>query len=618
MMRNKTKACIRLSLAVLLLCGAVIGSVRADTITSGNASTLEVKYLENSQTWQITPNTDTVSANSDALVTSKDVYDYVSGLTGGTVGDSTVADSGKLVTGQAVYDYLHQNEVELGVDSTAWGRNSVALGASSNAYGKGSVALGYLTKAGTSETNADDVYATALGYFAYAQAPNSVAVGDAYVEAYANQGIAIGKYAKALETNAVAIGGNAIEGESAVARGISSVAIGDRSKAEGKESLALGYYAYALASGSVAVGDCYVSADANQGVAIGKYSKALATNAVAIGGNENEEAGGAYAKGWSAVALGDGSKAYGKGSVALGYGAQAGTEEMISTVSGEETITDVETEVYATAIGYHSKASGKFGTAVGHENTVTGESAVVLGSENTIGGNATIAIGKKIHTSAQNAVVIGGGTDSEITAVADNSVVLGYGSTSEEADTVSVGSATQQRKIVHVADGEADTDAVNVGQLKDAMNENRNEMGRALGTLDSRVNDVAAGAAALAALHPTEYNPENKASFAVGYGHYRNANAGAFGAFFMPNEDVTVSLASTIGNGNPMLNAGVSFKLGKRGNAIYAKQDSRIIQKLVTENAEQAKKIETLEADNAQMKAQIAEILKKLEMAEKR
>ena len=457
MMRNKKRVCIRLSLAVLLLCGVGLGSVRADTITTGNSYTLEVIYLTDSTKWQITPITATVSANTNALVTSKNVNSYISNRTAKTVSEIN-ASNNNFITGKILYNYLSG-----------------------------------LTN-GTVATSGENI--------------NKMVTGAAV--------------ATAINT------------------------------AKSELAAAINEASYSVVSGS--------------------------TDALTVSKNETD-------KKWTiTVNTDDVSENSGK------------------LVTGQAV--------------YDYLHQNK--VELGAGSTALGRNSVVLGSENTIGGNATIAIGKKINTSAQNAIVIGGGTDSEITAVADNSVVLGYGSTSEEADTVSVGSATQQRKIVHVAAGKVDTDAVNVGQLKDAMNENRNEMGRALGTLDFRVNDVAAGAAALAALHPTEYNPENKASFAVGYGHYRNANAGAFGAFFTPNEDVTVSLASTIGNGNPMVNAGLSFKIGKRGNAIYAKQDSRIIQKLVTENAEQAKKIETLEADNAQMKAQIAEILKKLELSEKR
>ena len=84
--------------------------------------------------------------------------------------------------------------------------------------------------------------------------------------------------------------------------------------------------------------------------------------------------------------------------------------------------------------------------------------------------------------------------------------------------------------------------------------------------LTKDINRVGAGSAALAALHPQDFNPDDKWDFAVGYGHYKNANASAVGAFYRPNTGTTVSLATTIGNGDPQVSAGVSFKIGMGKN----------------------------------------------------
>ena len=84
--------------------------------------------------------------------------------------------------------------------------------------------------------------------------------------------------------------------------------------------------------------------------------------------------------------------------------------------------------------------------------------------------------------------------------------------------------------------------------------------------LTKDINKVGAGSAALAALHPQDFNPDDKWDFAVGYGHYRNANASAVGAFYRPNAGTTVSLAATVGNGDPQVSAGVSFKIGMGKN----------------------------------------------------
>ena len=105
------------------------------------------------------------------------------------------------------------------------------------------------------------------------------------------------------------------------------------------------------------------------------------------------------------------------------------------------------------------------------------------------------------------------------------------------------------------------TGLVTGGTVYDALQDMNNRTEE----LTNDINKVGAGAAALAALRPEAFDPNDKWSFAVGYGHYKNANAGALGAFFKPNADTTVSLSSIIGNGNPMMNAGVSFKLGNKG-----------------------------------------------------
>lgn len=131
------------------------------------------------------------------------------------------------------------------------------------------------------------------------------------------------------------------------------------------------------------------------------------------------------------------------------------------------------------------------------------------------------------------------------------------------------------------------TGYVTGGQVYDSLNDRVN-------SLDGKINRVGAGAAALAALHPEAFTPGDKWSFAVGLGHYENANAGAIGAFFKPNADTTVSFGGTIGNGPSMLNAGVSFKLGARGvmAATGGGIDAKDFLALKAENEAQTKEIQ--------------------------
>lgn len=128
------------------------------------------------------------------------------------------------------------------------------------------------------------------------------------------------------------------------------------------------------------------------------------------------------------------------------------------------------------------------------------------------------------------------------------------------------------KAIGNVGEGKNDTDAVNVKQVNDlaarqgeAITENAahiGELGRAVNKLDNRINRVGAGAAALAALHPGSYDPDDKLDVSAGVGNYRGANAAAVGLFFHPNERTILSVAGSMGGGENMVNAGVTLKVG--------------------------------------------------------
>ncbi len=137
-------------------------------------------------------------------------------------------------------------------------------------------------------------------------------------------------------------------------------------------------------------------------------------------------------------------------------------------------------------------------------------------------------------------------------------------------------------QIHHVAPGQAPDDAVNVSQL--------NATNYAVNKLDTRVNRVGANAAALAALHPLDFDPDDKWDFSAGYGHYKDANAAAVGAFYRPNEDTMFSVGGSFGGGENMVNAGISVKLGQ-GNHVS------------TSRVAMAKEIKDLKKDVAALKA---------------
>lgn len=125
------------------------------------------------------------------------------------------------------------------------------------------------------------------------------------------------------------------------------------------------------------------------------------------------------------------------------------------------------------------------------------------------------------------------------------------------------------QKVTNVAAGdisEKSTDAVNGSQLF-ATNQQVAQNAQSISKLDNRINKVGAGAAALAALHPLDFDPDDKWDFAAGYGNYNGENAAAIGAYYRPNEDTMFSVGGSFGNGENMVNAGVSLKLGQ-GNHV--------------------------------------------------
>ena len=144
-------------------------------------------------------------------------------------------------------------------------------------------------------------------------------------------------------------------------------------------------------------------------------------------------------------------------------------------------------------------------------------------------------------------------------------------------------------------------DAVNGGQLyatnqlvKDNAS-NISLLGNSIDKLDNRVDKVGAGAAALAALHPLDFDPEDKWDFAAGYGNYSGASAVALGAYYRPNEDTMFSVGGSFGNGENMVNAGVSLKLGQSNHAPASK-------------AAMEKKISALSQEVEELKAAIADL----------
>ena len=230
---------------------------------------------------------------------------------------------------------------------------------------------------------------------------------------------------------------------------------------------------------------------------------------------------------------------------------------------------------------------------------------------------------KKDKTTGQNLSALDSGlkTTSDLihTNTAGDTIQIGGNSTATKIDVN--GKDGKGRVITGVVTDATDpTSAANVGYVNGVTAANTQQiyrdMNNAYGRLNNNINKAAAGSNALAALHPLDYDPDDKADFAVGYGHYRNANAAAVGAFYHPNENTMVNVGVSLGNGDPGFNAGVSFKVG-RGGAGHEAMSKTEMAKVINS---QSKEIDALKKDNADkdkridaLEQKMAEILAKLD-----
>ena len=248
---------------------------------------------------------------------------------------------------------------------------------------------------------------------------------------------------------------------------------------------------------------------------------------------------------------------------------------------------------HMTVIGSKNTVSDAKNTIiVGDNRTVTGaNNTVIIGSSDngtTTAVHDAVAIGHNTDVSTEGGVALGSGSKATVAAGAVGYDILTNAPSTDTSATwkstasaVSVGDVANDvtRQITSVAAGTNDTDAVNVAQLKrlhDMISVNAyntvnvqgdvTNLKKDVSRLDKRVNRGVAGAAALAALHPLDFDPDAKWDFAAGYGHFHNGNAAALGAFYRPNEDVQLSVGSTVGNGDTVVNAGVSVKVGAHIN----------------------------------------------------
>ena len=449
-------------------------------------------------------------SDDKTVASTVDISKYVQGEVNKKSDYHLIANTAK--DSKGVYKVDNNGNVELFVaDDTNKKTNTVKI---SNVASKDSVAVVYDNNKSLKSTNAGTV------------GSESIALGKDATTGWMS--VALGDKTKATGQDSTAIG------HEAEATGLDSIAIGGKAKATGSDSIAIGNDTTASSIYSVAIGDD-IHFTGNSATAVGQQAHATGDYSTALGAMTNVDAKyNASHSDW---------RKSGTQSTTIGYGSGSWGD-------------------YSTALGAFAKTENQFSSAIGYNSQATAENAVALGAAAKASAHGGVALGT-LSVADRAAGEKGAFAPDQINATEQSTWVSTDGA-------VSVGDIGQNitRQITNVAAGSKDTDAVNVAQLKKVSknitnidNQLVNLNGR-ISNLDNRVNKVGAGAAALAALHPLDFDPDAKWDFAAGYGNYRGTNAAAVGAYYRPNEDTMFSVGGTFGNGENMVNAGVSFKLG--------------------------------------------------------
>lgn len=259
---------------------------------------------------------------------------------------------------------------------------------------------------------------------------------------------------------------------------------------------------------------------------------------------------------------------------------------------------------FTLGIGHYTNINANKGLAIGSYNTLTsnatesgvfgqgeyGKSAIdasgsySIGNYNHISGNNTFVMGNNITTSLENAVILGNdSTDGDVVSTSsytfNNGKTVNYAGTTP-ISTVSVGAKDKERTITNVAAGRVSatsTDAINGSQLYGAH--------QMIDYVENESNKGDARAAALAALHPMAYDPDNRVQYMAGYGHYKNANALALGVGYYHRDNLLLTTGVTL-NSHIMANVGVTYKPGKSQVTSHSQNLESRVQALETQNKE--------------------------------
>jgi autotransporter adhesin len=514
---------------------------------------------------------------------------------GGT--DNTVTNNAKSI---GVVGY--QNTVG-GNNAVAFGENNIAAGTNSFVGGNDSKALGRDSFAYGAHAEATIEYTVAIGSQARTAAYNTIAIGNG---AYANgeSTVVLGRTNTVNAENATVVGSNNGEvksGQGAVVGYSNQVldnskeqlTFGSNNKTKNQGATVVGSHSQAVAVDSLALGNNAV-ADVQNSVALGTNAtteEAISTDHIHINGERYDFAGGVAD---STVSVGTTNKA-GNGGV-MNY-KRTITNVAAGRVDGNSTdaINGSQLNAVINALKFTTVAEGDNTTvhktqnidggkefSVSVNKDLTNMNSVQFGTVNDPQHNYIGKNGSHVFNEEINSDYGANGFKVENTDNLDNAqfnidgMVADSNGKHIEFTTQNITAGGQQ--LHDVADGVADTDAVNMRQLRA-----QNQVGMAqINQTNARLNKLGASSAALAGLHPLDFNRNDKVSYAVSYGHYRNSNAVALGVFARPNERIMLGFGATLGAEN-QYNLSLSFKTGKGSDYIQeAKDKDSRISKLET------------------------------------
>lgn len=488
----------------------------------------------------------------------------------------------------------YQNTVG-GNNAVAFGENNVANGTNSFAGGNDSKAMGRNSFAYGSHAEALTEYTVAIGSQARTTAYDTIAIGNG---AYANgeSTVVIGRTNTVNAENATVIGSNngAVDSGHGVVVGYNNQVLdnskeqlifGSNSKTKGQGAIAVGTHAQSGAIDALAIGNNTL-ADTPNAVALGTNSTtdtAVSTDHIYINGKKFDFAGGVAD---STVSVGTTNKS--------GMSGVMNYKRTITNVAAgriDSTSTDAvngsQLNAVINSLNFTTVGDGN-NTTVSQTTNLNGGMEFSVNVNKDLHDMNSVNFGTNVDTVRSvvnkekahffngdtNAAVTHDGLKLENTNTLDTASYTMNGITADsngkhiEFTTQNITAGGQQ--LHDVADGVADTDAVNMRQLKA-----QNQVGMAqINQTNARLNKLGASSAALSGLHPLDFNRNDKASYAVSYGHYRNANAVALGAFYRPNERVMIGAGMTLGSEN-QYTLNIAFKTGKGSDYIQEAKDAQ-------------------------------------------